>query len=227
MTLAIAPPTIAERERDLTIRAKAGDGEALADLLAMHDGFFRQAAFRCRVDPDDGAQEARIAAIEALAHYDPATGFRFLTYASKKVYWVLRRKREYGGTIRLPTYDNQTRTKGGVENATRARKIGSLDYPDPVTNRPLSARLPSDANTLRDVMSREDAERVHQALDSIPERYRMVLLRRLDGEKLKEIGGTMGVSSERIRQIEGKALKMLAEVLIRQSCPTSRSTATL
>lgn len=57
-------------ESDDILGAKAGDAEAAARLLARHEGYVRKEAHRWPGDPDDLAQEARLAILESLAGLD-------------------------------------------------------------------------------------------------------------------------------------------------------------
>jgi RNA polymerase primary sigma factor len=73
-----------------------------------------------------------------------------------------------------------------------------------------SAEDPSDA------VARSDARhRLAEALAALPERERMVLVRRAGfaghPQSVTNIGNSLGVSRERARQLEGKALKELRE----------------
>jgi len=87
--------------------------------------------------------------------------------------------------------------------SVQACKLGEL-LPDP------SVEDPSD------IVVRNDARhRLAKALAAIPERERTVLVDRtgFDGnpQSLTTIGKSLGVSRERVRQLEGKALKKLRE----------------
>ena len=57
---------------------------------------------------------------------------------------------------------------------------------------------------------------VKKAIDSLPERLRhIIMLRHISSEKsLSEIGRGLGISRERTRQLEGKAMRMLREQLV-------------
>jgi DNA-binding CsgD family transcriptional regulator len=50
---------------------------------------------------------------------------------------------------------------------------------------------------------------VQAALDRIGERERIVFLQRLAGETLEEVGKKLGVTRERVRQIEARAIRRL------------------
>lgn len=58
-----------------------------------------------------------------------------------------------------------------------------------------------------------DVARLRAALARLPARERLVLERRAEGATLAEIGGLVGVSRQRVRQIERTALRHLAALL--------------
>jgi RNA polymerase primary sigma factor len=100
-----------------------------------------------------------------------------------------------------------------------ARVIKSLDQPvgdDSDTS--IGAYVSSEAPSLyEEVEIGLSKEAIHRALALLPEREREVLKRRygLDGDPLpqtlRQIGAWLGVSTERVRQIEVEALARLAE----------------
>ena len=63
-------PISAEHERDLILRAQAGDNAAAGELLRAHEGFIRQLAKRGSGDFDDKLQDSRVAALKALKLFD-------------------------------------------------------------------------------------------------------------------------------------------------------------
>lgn len=58
---------------------------------------------------------------------------------------------------------------------------------------------------LPDPEQADDVARVLDAIHLLPERERIVLTRRLEGETLAQIGQDLKVNRERVRQIEEKA----------------------
>jgi RNA polymerase sigma factor (sigma-70 family) len=70
--------------------------------------------------------------------------------------------------------------------------------------------------TLHDTLAQEEAEeplfdveKLMQSVEKLPPRPRDIVQQRLSGRTLDEIGKTHGISRERVRQIEGKALEFL------------------
>ena len=97
------------------------------------------------------------------------------------------------------------------------RTVGSLDRAVGDGETPLGALLPSgEIATDEEVIVRLGKEALHRAVAGLPERERDVLRARYGiettgaPETLARIGERLGVSSERVRQIEAEALKHLA-----------------
>jgi RNA polymerase primary sigma factor len=107
-----------------------------------------------------------------------------------------------------------------VQEAREAiRTVVSLDRPiggDEET--PFGALLPSDAATPdEEVAVSLEQEAVRRAVEQLPERERQVVRLRygIDGDAprlLSETGRELGISPERVRQIEREALRRLAQV---------------
>ncbi|MEA2285600.1 MAG: polymerase primary sigma factor [Solirubrobacteraceae bacterium] len=107
-----------------------------------------------------------------------------------------------------------------VQEAREAvRTVVSLDRPiGGEEDTPFGALLPSDAATPdEEVAVSLEQEAVRRAVDQLPERERQVVRLRygIDGDAprlLSETGRELGISAERVRQIERDALRRLAEV---------------
>ncbi len=69
----------------------------------------------------------------------------------------------------------------------------------------------------RDVVGDADYERVHLAIDALPERYRLpVVLRYLQEMSYEEVSRFTGESYDEIRGILNRANKLLREILVRK-----------
>ena len=170
----------------------------------------------------DLVQEGAIGLMTAARRYDRDHGTRFTTYA---FYWI-RQAMQRGlhnqcNLIRWPVWiaprlisacideqhDGLTAGERPVEFAGCYLEYLSLEQADPV-----------------DALAREEiSAAIHAALDDLRPQHREVILRRFgidrESETLEEVGQSYGVTRERIRQIEAKALKKLSSTLARKLRP--------
>lgn len=97
------------------------------------------------------------------------------------------------------------------------------EYEDGDGQTAMSALADPNAETEGDLVQRVSTQKamsiVRQALASMPERDRLVLTRRLLGEDRatrEEIGTDLGISKERVRQLEARAVSKVKDALLRQ-----------
>jgi RNA polymerase nonessential primary-like sigma factor len=221
-------PITREEEVVLVAKAAAGDQEALTCLFEAHFPLLVRIALtyeRPGLEAEDLIGEACVGFTEALSRFEPGHGTRLMTYAS---WWVRQHvvlALERAKNVRLP-------------RRARAQRGGSLyevslsDPPgDEVTislEELIEAATSTDGGTRQSEM-RHDLER---ALATLPERHRALLRRRFgldatpeDGITLRSLAGEMGVSRERVRQLEHDALaKMRAALEGRMPAPTNAPT---
>jgi RNA polymerase primary sigma factor len=103
-----------------------------------------------------------------------------------------------------------------VRNAARA--VASLDRPVGTDNdTAMGDLIPSDANVAEEVEVSLQEDALHRALAELPEREQEIVRLRYglngsgDPKSLEEIGRHLGLTRERVRQIEARALQRLAE----------------
>jgi RNA polymerase sigma-32 factor len=229
----------ADEERDLISKWQASrDPKLLERLIDSQRGLIWQCANNIRkrnpfVDIDDLFQEGVVGFIRAVERFDPAFGTRLVTLAQL---WILARQRSFAEDQRAPIrflgYRSLRRIYCGIGEARRqvgddpeaiaAFLVADISSVKFVLNRIDGHDLPLDAldgdknhgrlPTSREV-SPEDATReneVHALLAKLPERDRTIIKRRyLSDDTLDAIGTDLGVSRERVRQLEAKALKRL------------------
>ncbi|MCZ6895654.1 MAG: RNA polymerase factor sigma-32 [Gammaproteobacteria bacterium] len=155
------------------------------------------------------------------------------TPAQKSLFFNLRRLRaRFGGTPVRPMTDENRRQVASemkVPLAAVERMEASLSWPDRSLNASIGSEntdetqdfladtrpTPEEAVTeTHDHAAR--ARWLHTAMKTLTPREREIIRRRFLGDErttLAEIGQTYGVTKERIRQIEGKALAKLRTVL--------------
>jgi RNA polymerase primary sigma factor len=175
-----------------------------------------QMQFRtCHLELQDLAQEGVLGLIRAVELIEKRFGTRFATYATP---WILQTvRRAIFNTerlIRLPVHRGES---GDHPELGRFPCILSLDHRAMSAHRALidpSGQV-SDLNEL----ARERNAAVRAALKCLPARSAAVLERRFgfDGrepETLEELGCHFGITRERVRQIEMKALDRLKQRLL-------------
>jgi RNA polymerase primary sigma factor len=136
---------------------------------------------------------------------------------------VARAERELHAKLGRPPTDEEVAKAAELtvedieELRDSARTVTSLDRPiGDDSDAAFAEVLPSDApDPEEEVEVSLRSEALHRALDQLPDREREVVKLRFgvngdDPTPLRETGRRMGLSPERVRQIEGKALKRLA-----------------
>lgn len=191
-------------------------------------------------DPEDVFQVAFMGLQRSVRRFDPERGYRFLIYATYWMRQAITRWRaDEGAAIRIPVHRSEKITKldraierldvrvggavsdveiGGelkwsIDEVRQFRAIPrEAEYPANIDDWDNLLPEPSEAN----VFDQAETERiVTEALADLPERQADVIRMRFGiGREtdmtLEEIGQIYGVTRERIRQIEAKALDRLS-----------------
>jgi RNA polymerase sigma-32 factor len=165
------------------------------------------------------------------------------TPAQKSLFFNLRRLRaKLGGATQTSMTDEQRKSIArelGVPLAAVERMEAHLSRPDRSLNAAIGDQdtdemqdfLPDDGPSPEEVVTdRHDrsvrARWLNKALDTLTPRERQIIARRFLGDDrttLAEIGASFGVTKERIRQIEGKALDKLRDALDHELADRGRS----
>ncbi len=185
------------------------DLAAQTALLKQHHGWLAQnanhwARLNPRLDYEDLMQEGRLALLRADEQYDPQRGVKFLTYATLAIQRAMsEHARHFAHPMKIP------RLRGG-----RRIVVSCISFDAPLlddgSRSTLADRLPEHEaevglSQMNDLMSLAE-----QALLKLkPQQQAVLKARFLDGRKLHEVGKDYGVTRERIRQIESKALRLL------------------
>jgi RNA polymerase sigma factor (sigma-70 family) len=162
---------------------------------------------------EDLIAEGRLGLFEAALRYDPSHGAQFLTYAS---FWARRRMQTFvarhARVVRRP-----------VSRAGTARERDEVSLDDPVgSSQTLAWRDVlvdrESPRALDALVGAEDAALITSAALALPPQWREIVVRRfgLDGGPamtLAAVGETLGLSRERVRQIEAKAMRSLRDRL--------------
>lgn len=166
----------------------------------------------------DLVQEAMLGLMRAAEKFDYRRGFRFGTYAAWWIKLAVQRAALQDVTIHVPEHAWKKRSKGiAVPGMELAAQPVSLDAPAGHDGETRVGDFVADRDGLPvdEAVAKAHLETdVRSLLDALPPRDLYVLRMRfgLDGGPeltLDEIGHTLSVSRERIRQIEARALQKL------------------
>ncbi|WP_457640742.1 sigma-70 family RNA polymerase sigma factor [Persephonella sp.] len=241
-----------EEEKELAIRAKKGDKEALKKLVEGNLRFVVNVAknfIGWGVPLTDLIAAGNLGLIEAAKRFDPDRDVKFISYA---VWWIrqaiMQTIFQQTGAVRIPvkeslfiskvkeTYEQlkeELKREPTIEEI--AEKVGAS--PKKVRNALQVVRMPFSLDkplgeegedlTLLDILSKkgtEDVEKelieesLHKELSTLlnvlDDRERAIIEHRfgLNGKEpktLTEVGELLGISRERVRQLEQRALKKL------------------
>ncbi|MEA3493709.1 MAG: sigma-70 family RNA polymerase sigma factor [Candidatus Margulisiibacteriota bacterium] len=175
--------------------AKSGDRRAIETLLACNQRYVYKIAGRYAwtgVPMSDLVQQGNIGLIQAIKKFDPEKGVKFITYAH---YWIL-------SLVKECLRDNEINTKDYKE---RPFVLSFESLPPEL--------FPKSINYDGMVLFGE----VLVQMGKLPERLKMVLDGHfIEAMTLDEIGHEMGISGERARQLEQRALNLIREQIVRK-----------
>jgi len=208
----------ASAELSLIKQIQAGDESAFTKLLKAHEHFlwrlaraytYRGNSGRPGLEFDDAMQIVALAAHKALRKFDAGAGFRFLTFMTRQAKWDLSHARINNSLIRVRAMDSEA-TRA---DAAKIKTPKSLDAPLPgFSELTLGATFSDDTNVISDVVRREQVEMILASIKRLPQKWQYILRCRLDGQTFQEISGVLGVTKERVRQIEKEAKGRIAEL---------------
>lgn len=177
-------------------------------LLKQHEGWLAlNANHWLRLNPwldfDDLMQEGRLALLRAYERFDPSANNKLLTYATIFIHRAMgEHARGFAHPVRYP------RQRGQVRLAVQRISFGEplFDGATRTWSEVLAAPEPDlEYSPAGDLMAL-----VEKALKKLTPKQRAVINARfIYGRKLREIGEELGVTRERVRQIEVKALRLL------------------
>jgi RNA polymerase sigma-70 factor (ECF subfamily) len=179
--------TTAESRPDVALvaRARAGDEDALNQLVRRHNEVAYRVALGVVKDPDraaDAVQDAWIKAVRGLAGFRGDSRFR---------------------TWFLSIVVNEAR--GALRRAARRREQDLEELPEPVSAAPAPDRR---------VVVRSEVERALVLLDSLPEKQRLsVKLRLQEGLSFREVGEAIGSSEGAARVNYHHGIHRLREMM--------------
>jgi len=249
-----------EEEKELAIRAKQGDKQALKKLVEGNLRFVVSIAKNFMgwgVPLTDLIAAGNLGLIEAAKRFDPDKNVKFISYA---VWWIrqaiMQTIFQQTGAVRIPVKESLFIAKVKETYEKLKEELGREPTEEEIAKRlntsvkkvknalsivrlPISLDMPlgeggEEDFTLLDVLSKkgtEDIEKelieetIHKELESmldvLDEREKEIIKMRygLNGEEpktLEEVGEKLGISRERVRQLEQRALKKLKAVALKK-----------
>lgn len=212
-------------EREMVSLAKSGDVDAQQQLLLAHEPFLRCIAggavrnFK-GVEYDDLLMAARYGMLHAIQKFDfnmvsAKTGkpVQFLSYAG---YWIkqyVQLEAERSCFIWVPAYGRE-RNKSSrrrpfqyQEYADRARRVLSIEAVADL-DKGKSWDLPDDSRPV--LYDQDEIDKMYKVLDILDDKARTVIEGRfLEGKTMRQVGNRLGITSEAVRQIQIKAIRLL------------------
>ena len=154
---------------------------------------------------DDFAQEAMMALCNAASDFDQDRGNKFITLAYKHIKMRLQREGELGFHPLGPgwVYAATGRWKGRISITYTSELIPGWH------GATIEEFLESGVNLSERLHPLVGTDEWKHLKGMVPPRWWDVLMRRMGDYTLQEIGEALGISRERVRQIEAQALKRL------------------
>jgi RNA polymerase sigma factor (sigma-70 family) len=164
------------------------------------------------VPREDLESEGRLGLLDAALRFDPARGVTFATYAS----WWARRRMQALVTRQARVVRRPEARGGPASYAPRDVYLDDLVSPGGALRWYDVLENEVEPHPLRALLQTEDEALVSRAAFELPPLWREIVSARfgLDGGPsltLAAIGSRLGVSRERVRQIEAKAIARLRE----------------
>lgn len=174
--------------------AQAGDIKARNRILALHFPLVVWVASKLRrsaMPLEDRISWGLVGMIDAVRKFDPERGLEFATYAIPLIRGQIQKKALDEGVVRVPRYQlARPRTVSGLD-ITRRAGFYAVDYE-----------------------ARDCLRRLPDLLGQLSARERAVLhLRFGEDRSLNDCRDSVGLSRERIRQIQEEALGKLRGLL--------------
>jgi RNA polymerase sigma-32 factor len=214
-----------EMEYELAKRYQRGDEEAGQQILQANLRFVVKVSrkyFYCGHDSLEIIQEGNLGLIRALNRFDPERGIPFIYYAAWwihafiKAYLIKSGKVCSGSLGHAKDLLSLDEHPGGDENESHRWVDFLTDYTDPemlCNGKEATCNTSSLLSSCFNLLSPREVSVLKQRYLSDPP------------VKLKEIGMQLGVSRERVRQIQMRSMEKLKQVLEDQACSFFESNA--
>lgn len=162
-------------------------------------------------EADDAAQAGLFGLLRAARKFDPSLGYRFSTYAVGWVRQAVQKHMDADVLIRVPAYilHGKAKPEAFAEHADRASRVERIAMTSDDGDWTIDVAAPVDPEG-PDV---DELDQLRLAVAALPKREGEVIARRIGGATLKDVGRDMRLSTERIRQIETRAMVALKKAM--------------
>jgi len=200
-------------------RAQSGDidarNEAIVRNMKLVVMVVKQMKHPPQVSMEDMIQEGVFGLVRAIDLFDLSSGYAFGTYAVQCIRRVTGRMVDRDtSVVRLPpAFRRYLRDDHRLKGKILPLLGGNVS----LDGRDAQACIPPDLvveeNDVGAVaVCEEEIDMLRKRVGDLPEKLRQVLVWRLEGVSLEDVGKRFAVSKERARQLEVKALRSLAEM---------------
>lgn len=146
------------------------------------------------------------ALVKAALNFDPAHGAKFSSYACTVIARAVMEEAKYAG--RLSTKRRNDHRE--IPFLHTSCVVTSVDGEPEPFEKHISAREPEEGE-----YDPEHVTLFWRAVDRLPDKLRQVLIWRfLDGKTLVQCADALGISKERVRQIEGRAIEAVTDIVM-------------
>ncbi|HET9480383.1 MAG TPA: sigma-70 family RNA polymerase sigma factor [Candidatus Polarisedimenticolia bacterium] len=204
------------KEADLAGRISRGSRHAANRLAASNLRFVVKIAREYQgmgIELEDLISEGNVGLLRAASRYDPSRGTRFITYAAWWVRKAILSALSDQSVVHVP--DSRRRKEAEQGLVTRYIAIPLDDRDDVPGLFPTGALEDPDAvDPEAETIRRQALARMSRSLSCLRRVERRILTERfgLDGageRTLREVGKGLGLSRERVRQIQDQAMERL------------------
>ena len=194
--------------------AKRGNRRAIERIVENYRYLVKWVAARYFVpgwESEDLEQEGFLCLLEILQQFDPSKS-KFSTYLAKCIGMRLCNHGQKDGLIRTPSFEGALVRKTTKKARELARYVRSLER---VAERDVTSLAD---NPLEQLLAREEQEQAKKELaqriadlEQLPKRSRNIVLRRLFGETLQQIGKRYRITKQRAQQVYERAVNSLPD----------------